>query len=113
MFEVEENKINENETDKYLIFSFDDLKMNPGYDESKLSELAKKDFFAPQRADKYHKFDEITFHIYYKINKPEGKFQISVCPNENFEEGQKGSIIEIRENEPTYEDVLEKYEINT
>lgn len=113
LFEVEENKINENETDKYLIFSFDDLKMNPGYDESKLSELAKKDFFAPQRADKYHKFDEITFHIYYKINKPEGKFQISVCPNENFEEGQKGSIIEIRENEPTYEDVLEKYEINT
>ena len=110
LFEVEENKINENETDKYLIFSFDDLKMNPGYDESKLSELAKKDFFAPQRADKYHKFDEITFHIYYKINKPEGKFQLSVCPNENFEEGQIGSIIEIRENEPTYEEVLEKNE---
>ena len=113
LFEVEENKINENETDKYFIFSFDDLKMNPGYDESKLSELAKKDFFAPQRASKYHKFDEITFHIYYKINKPEGKFQLSVCPNENFEESQIGSIIKIRENEPTYEEVLEKYEINT
>ena len=53
------------------------------------------------------------FHIYYKINKPEGKFQLSVCPNENFEEGQIGSIIEIRENEPTYEEILEKYEINT
>ena len=113
LFEVEEKIINENETDKYLIFSFDDLKMNPGYDESKLSELAQKDFFAPQRASKYHKFDEITFHVYYEINKPEGKFQVSVCPNENFEEGQKGSIIEIRENEPTYEEVLEKYGINT
>lgn len=113
LFEVEEKIINENETDKYILFSFDDLKMNPGYDESKLSELAQKDFFAPQRASKYHKFDEITFHVYYKINKPEGKFQISVCPNENFEEGQKGRIIEIRENEPTYEEVLEKYGIST
>ena len=113
LFEVEENKINENEKDKYLIFSFDDLKMNPGYDESKLSELAKKDFFAFQRADKYHKFDVIRFHVYYKINKPEGKFQVSVCPNENYEEGQEGCIIEIRENEPTYEEVMEKCGITT
>ena len=75
--------------------------------------LPRKIFFAFQRAAKYHKFDVITFHVYYKINKPEGKFQVSVCPNENYEEGQEGCIIEIRENEPTYEEVMEKYGITT
>lgn len=109
LFEVTERKTNEIETEKYLIFSFDDLKMNPGYDEQKVSELEKIDFFAHQRATKYHKFDEISFCIYYKIIKAEGSFQIYFCPNENFEDGQERVSIELLEKEPTYEEIMAKY----
>lgn len=110
LFEVTEYKINEYDNEKYLIFSFDNLRMNPGYDEKKLSNLEKEDRFATLRAAKYHKFDEISFSFFYKINIPEGKFQITFCPNENIEEGQKSAIIEIRENIPTYEEIMKKYE---
>lgn len=106
LFTVEERKINENETDKYLIFSFGSLKMNPGYDEEKLAELHKKDLFALQRASKYHRLDEISFCFYYKINKADGKFQIAFCPDENFEESQKSFEIQLREKEPTPEEVM-------
>ena len=113
LFNVTENEIKDVGEEKYLIFSFNDLIMNPGYNETEIYKLQKKDSFAPLRAYKFHKFDEIEFCFYYKLNNAEGKFQIVFCPNENFEEGQEGSVIELREKEPSYEKIMAKYNINT
>lgn len=90
-----ENEINSN---KFIIFAFDDLEIEPGYDREKLKELAKADKFAYQRAKKYHSFDRINFFFYYDIKKYEKNFIVYFCPNENFEEGQAAFSVNLIKN---------------